>query len=109
MILKLKLFQAIFCASLPNRSAIASLCKTNPIPVPVSLKGKTVVEATESSTDYHASKRNNTSDENNHQPHNLNGKHHANNQHQPNSGSRASATSGNQSQEVSTKKSDYLF
>ena len=40
MILKLKLFQAIFCASIPNRSAIASLCKTSPIKAPEDMNGK---------------------------------------------------------------------
>lgn len=40
MILKLKLFQAIFCASVPNRSAIASLCKTSPIKAPEDMNGK---------------------------------------------------------------------
>ncbi len=44
MILKLKLFQAIFCASLPNRSAIASLCKTSPIPAPVNSNGKELTD-----------------------------------------------------------------
>jgi hypothetical protein len=44
MILKLKLFQAIFCASVPNRSAIASLCKTSPIPAPVNLNGKELIQ-----------------------------------------------------------------
>jgi type IV secretory pathway TraG/TraD family ATPase VirD4 len=44
MILKLKLFQAIFCASAPNRSAIASLCKTSPIPAPVNLNGKELIQ-----------------------------------------------------------------
>ena len=45
MILKLKLFQAIFCASVPNRSAIASLCKTSPIPAPANLNGKELIQA----------------------------------------------------------------
>jgi hypothetical protein len=44
MILKLKLFQAIFCASVPNRSAIASLCKTSPIPAPDDLNGKELIQ-----------------------------------------------------------------
>jgi hypothetical protein len=44
MILKLKLFQAIFCASVPNRSAIASLCKTSPIPAPANLNGKELIQ-----------------------------------------------------------------
>ena len=44
MILKLKLFQAIFCASVPNRSAIASLCKTSPIPAPANLNGKEIIQ-----------------------------------------------------------------
>ena len=107
MILKLKLFQAIFCASVPNRSAIASLCKTSPIPAPVNLTGKELIQvnaenhSNSAKTTAQAEHKNIT----NHQTND--GEHHANNQ--------SSATSDNssqghhQEQKTSTSQSDYLF
>lgn len=40
MILNLKQFEAVFCASLPYRKTIASLCKTSPIKVNGNVSGK---------------------------------------------------------------------
>ena len=107
MILKLKLFQAIFCASVPNRSAIASLCKTSPIPAPANLNGKELIQvnaenhSNSAKTTAQAEHKNITNHQTNY------GEHHANNQ--------SSATSDNfsqghnQEQKTSTSQSDYLF
>jgi hypothetical protein len=43
MILNLKQFEAIFCASLSYRKTIASLCKTSPITAPDGVNGKQVI------------------------------------------------------------------
>lgn len=44
MILNLKQFEAIFCASLGYRKTIASLCKTSPITAPNDVNGKQIIE-----------------------------------------------------------------
>ena len=49
MILSFKEFEAVFCSSLPDRSVIASLCKTSPVPLPKKQTGK---ELTEINTNY---------------------------------------------------------
>jgi hypothetical protein len=43
MILNLKQFESVFCASLPYRSTIACLCKTSPIAVNPNINGKQVI------------------------------------------------------------------
>lgn len=44
MILNLKQFEAIFCASLTYQKTIASLCKTSPIKLPANLTGKKIIQ-----------------------------------------------------------------
>ncbi len=44
MILNLKQFEAIFCASLGYRKTIASLCKTSPITAPDDVNGKQIIK-----------------------------------------------------------------
>ena len=44
MILNLKQFEAIFCASLPYRSTIAAYCKTSPVMVKAGVNGKVMIE-----------------------------------------------------------------
>jgi len=107
MILKLKLFQAIFCASVPNRSAIASLCKTSPIPAPANLNGKELIQVN-AGNHSNSAKATAQAEQKNITNHPINyGEHHANNQ--------SSATSDNsnqghnQEQKTSTSQSDYLF
>ena len=130
MILKLKLFQAIFCASVPNRSAIASLCKTSPIPAPVNLNGKKLIQvnagnmrmSNKEPKTIHSTQKNQAQAKpktfsefierkaeqkniTNHQT--TYGEHHANNQ---SSTTIDNASQGdNQEQKTSTSKSDYLF
>lgn len=48
MILNLKQFEAIFCASLGYRDTIACLCKTSPVPVPKATNGKQIISILES-------------------------------------------------------------
>ena len=126
MILKLKLFQAIFCASVPNRSAIASLCKTSPIPAPVNLSGKELIQinagnprmsnketktisSTQNSQTQAKPKTFSEFIERQAEQKNItnHGEHNANNQ--PNATSDNSSQGHNQEQKTSTSKSDYLF
>ena len=107
MILKLKLFQAIFCASVPNRSAIASLCKTSPIPAPANLNGKELIQV---NAENHSNSAKTTAqaEHKNITNHPINyGEHHANNQSSHTSDN--SSQGHNQEQKTSTSKSDYLF
>lgn len=126
MILKLKLFQAIFCASVPNRSAIASLCKTSPISAPANLNGKELIQInagnprmSNKETKTIGSTQNNQAQakprtfsefiERQAEQKNITnyGEHNANNQ--PNTTSDNSSQGLNQEQKTSTSKSDYLF
>lgn len=126
MILKLKLFQAIFCASVPNRSAIASLCKTSPIHAPVNLNGKEIIQVnagnprmSNKETKTINSTQNNQAQgkpktfsefiEREAEQKNItnHGEHNANNQ--PNTTSDNSSQGHNQEQKTSTSQSDYLF
>ncbi len=136
MILKLKLFQAIFCASLPNRSAIASLCKTSPITAPVNLNGKELTNIKDQAMNGQKNTAINNfinstqkiepelnanaqikpkslsdfiSRKDWQQQTNItnNGEHHAINQ--PNTTSDNSSDRANQEQKASTSKSNYLF
>lgn len=56
MILNLKQFEAIFCASLSYRKTIASLCKTSPITAPDGVNGKQLITIAESSSQNSCSK-----------------------------------------------------
>ncbi|MDQ5947961.1 MAG: TrwB bind protein [Pseudomonadota bacterium] len=135
MILKLKLFQAIFCASVPNRSAIASLCKTSPIPAPDDLNGKELVQvnagnprmSNKEPKAINSTQNNQTqakpktfsefiereAEQKQRNQSNLtnavtnHGEHHANNQ--SNTTSDNSSQGHNQEQKTSTSQSDYLF
>ncbi len=135
MILKLKLFQAIFCASVPNRSAIASLCKTSPIPAPANLNGKEIIQVnagnprmSNKETKTINSTQNNQAqgkpktfsefiereaEQKQRNQSNLtnavtnHGEHHANNQSSATSDN--SSQGHNQVQKTSTSQSDYLF
>ena len=135
MILKLKLFQAIFCASVPNRSAIASLCKTSPIPAPANLNGKELIQvnagnmrmSNKEPKTINSTQNNQTqgkpktfsefiereAEQKQRNQSNLtnavtnHGEHHANNQ--SNTTSDNSSQGHNQVQKTSTSQSDYLF
>ncbi len=135
MILKLKLFQAIFCASVPNRSAIASLCKTSPIPAPANLNGKELIQVNAGNQRMlnkepkiiNSTQNNQTqgkpktfsefiereAEQKQRNQSNLtnavtnHGEHHANNQSSATSDN--SSQGHNQEQKTSTSKSDYLF
>ena len=135
MILKLKLFQAIFCASVPNRSAIASLCKTSPIPAPDDLNGKELVQvnagnprmSNKEPKAINSTQNNQTQGkpktfsefierENEHKQRNQSNLTNAVTNHgEHNANSQSSATSDNssqghnQEQKTSTSQSDYLF
>ena len=83
MILNLKQFEAVFCASLSYRSTIACLCKTSPVKAPDinQIKGKQVIEVQQLTiepnhevTDLQVEQVQQTNVN-----HNLNGKYHANN------------------------------
>lgn len=87
MILNLKQFEAVFCASLPYRNTIACLCKTSPITAPNDVNGKQL-----------SSEQNNINNEGE-QRAKLN----------PSRELWANAIRTNQKQEVGTSKSDYLF
>ena len=135
MILKLKLFQAIFCASVPNRSAIASLCKTSPIPAPENLNGKELIQvnagnprmSNKEPKAINSTQNNQTQGkpktfsefierENEHKQRNQSNLTNAVTNHgEHNANSQSSATSDNssqghnQEQKTSTSQSDYLF
>lgn len=96
MILNLKQFEAIFCASLGYRKTIASLCKTSPITAQNDVNGKQIIEVpkciTNHQNDSHFSKFSQTNANNGE----LNNEHTSN--------STPSST-----KKTSTSKSDYLF
>lgn len=134
MILNLKQFEAVFCASLSYRSTIACLCKTSPVKVSETnqVNGKQLIEVHDKST-AQAKEINNASanqaNDNANQAHsfieqwqheqtqqtkstnanrNLNGEHHADNNHST-TGSTNATSGNNQAQKTSARKSDYLF
>lgn len=108
MILNLKQFEAVFCASLPYRKTIASLCKTSPVKVNDNANGKTLLSVNNLAQ--------NISQNNNHaqsdtedlkwqqiRENNLIGT--TQNEHSSNNND----STGNNSQETSSGKSNYLF
>ncbi len=112
MILNLKQFEAVFCASLSYRSTIACLCKTSPVKAPDinQIKGKQVIEVQQLTiepnhevTDLQFEQVQQTNVN-----HNLNGEYHANN-NQSTTGGTSTTSGNNQAQETSASKSDYLF
>lgn len=96
MILNLKQFEAIFCASLGYRKTIASLCKTSPITAPNDVNGKQIIKVpeyiTKQQNDYHFSKFSQTNPNDGE----LNNEH--TNNREPSS-----------TKKTSSSKSDYLF
>lgn len=133
MILNLKQFEAVFCASLTYRSTIACLCKTSPVKAPDTnqINGKQLIEVEDNAImqaeGMNHSLANQANDNNNQahsfveqwqqqnqqtkatkENHNLNGEYHAHNNQSTTSGT--TSTSDNiQVQKASTSKSDYLF
>lgn len=88
MILNLKQFEAIFCASLPYRSTIAAYCKTSPVMLKAGVNGKVIIEV----KNYNYSNSNNFKGTTNHEQ------------------SRNNSNSGNDHQQKgSSGKSDYMF
>ena len=136
MILNLKQFEAVFCASLAYRSTIACLCKTSPVKAPETnqINGKQLIEvqdkAVAQAEEINHSIANQTNDNAN-QSHsfveqwqqkqnqktkatnsndNLNGEHNASNRNkQSNNSTNSGDSNNNQAQKTSTSKSDYLF
>ncbi len=116
MILNLKQFEAIFCASLPYRSTIAAYCKTSPVMVKNGVNGKVIIEASHQSN-YRQDlvSRTGSKDDANkwQQMRKANTENHSNNNfkgitHNEQSGNNTSSDSSNQ-QKGGTGKSDYLF
>ncbi|RTK99656.1 MAG: hypothetical protein EKK57_09020 [Proteobacteria bacterium] len=133
MILNLKQFEAVFCASLSYRSTIACLCKTSPVKAPgsnqtngkqlIKVEDKAVAQAEEINHSLANQANDNTNQahsfveqwqQQNQQTkatkesHNLNGEHHARNK-QSTTGGTTTTSDNNQAQKASTSKSDYLF
>lgn len=100
MILNLKQFEAVFCASLPYRSTIASLCKTSPVAsTGININGRELITGISNKED---------SNTINYQ---LNkGEDYAYTESKyNNSNTRNNITSSSKEQKSSTSKSDYLF
>lgn len=133
MILNLKQFEALFCASLAYRSTIASLCKTSPVKAPDTnqINGKQLIEVEDNAITQaegmNHSLANQANDNSNQahsfveqwqqqnqqtkatkENHNLNGEYHARN-NQSTTGSTTTTSDNNQAQKTSASKSDYLF
>lgn len=113
MILNLKQFEAIFCASLGYRKTIASLCKTSPITAPNDVNGKQIIEVPE-----HIIKQQNDSENSNINDYAANSLQNDNHftkfsQTNPNNGElnneHPSNSKPSSTQKTSTSKSDYLF
>lgn len=128
MILNLKQFEAIFCASLPYRKTIASLCKTSPVKVNDNANGKTLLsvdnlaqnQGAKSMLDINNNKVKVLNPQSNNQ--NNNAQHDTENlkwqQIRENNfigtiknehSSNNNAATGSNPQETSSSKSDYLF
>ncbi len=133
MILNLKQFEAVFCASLAYRSTIACLCKTSPVKAPDTnqINGKQLIEvednaitqaegmnyslvnqANDNSNQAHSfveqRQQQNQQTKATNVNHNLNGEHHARN-NQSTTGGASATSDNNQDKKASTSKSDYLF
>lgn len=134
MILNLKQFEAVFCASLAYRSTIACLCKTSPVKAPDSnqINGKQLIEVADkaitqaeeinhsltnqangNTNQAHSfveqwQQKQNQQNQATNVNHNLNGEHHARN-NQSTTGSTITTSDNNQAQKTSASKSDYLF
>ncbi len=114
MILNLKQFDAVFCASLAYRSTIACLCKTSPVKAPETnqVNGKHLIEVQQLTiepnhevTDLQFEQVQQTNVN-----HNLNGEYHASSRNKQAINSTNSGNSNNnQAKETSASKSDYLF
>jgi hypothetical protein len=102
MILNLKQFEAIFCASLPYRTTIASLCKTSPVMVKAGVNGKVVITPAKSDDNKWQQKRKaSTENSTNISNSNINLQgitHH-----------EQSGNNSSNQQKTSSGKSDYLF
>ena len=122
-IISLKEFEAVLCASLPNQDAIASLCKTSPVPLlPDHPYGKELTEASFTQAVYYSTIKPSITTANTNKLTNqaianssvsadhenidnlqlTNGEEHASEPQSIDTG----ATSSNQNQATSTKKSD---
>lgn len=127
MILNLKQFEAIFCASLSYRKTIASLCKTSPITAPDGVNGKQIVNVMQSLKINEERSTNSLSDndkafitswQNEQSQHkqlidDLTKNGYENNQNNPNNGELNNEHTNNSkpssTKKTSTSKSDYLF
>ena len=106
MILNLKQFEAIFCASLPYRSTIAAYCKTSPVILKAGVNGKVIITPA-NSDDNKWQHMNKTSANNSASTSNGNINLQGTTNHEQ---SGNNSNSGNdQQQKGSSGKSDYLF
>lgn len=113
MILNLKQFEAIFCASLGYRKTIASLCKTSPITAPDNVNGKQIIKVSE-----YITKQQNDRDDSNINDDAANSLQNDNHftkfsQTNPNNGELNNEYPNNSkpssTKKISASKSDYLF
>lgn len=116
MILNLKQFEEVFCASLPYRKTIASLCKTSPVKVNDNANGKTLLKVNNLAQNQNTKSTQNSNNQNNNIQHdtenlkwqqirenNLIGT--IKNEHSSNNDD----STRDNPQETSSSKSDYLF
>ena len=97
MILNLKQFEAVFCASLSYRSTIACLCKTSPVQAADGINARDVIKAKTQTFNISIINQNNIN----------NGENHANTgEYNSHTTDRTIGASG---EKVSTSQSDHLF
>ena len=109
MILNLKQFEAIFCASLSYRSTIAAYCKTSPVMVKAGVNGKAIIAPVDDANKWQQLRKKNTGDtESRRNNSNDSSNNFKGTPHHEQSGNNSNSGNGQQ-QKGSSGKSDYLF